>query len=136
MSKFFIDHPIFAWVVAILISLSGVISILGLGVESYPDIAPPQVTVNASYPGASAEAAEKAVTQVIEQQLTGIDHLLYFTSSSSSSGSVSVTLTFETGTDADIAQELGLPFKEHLRDFPRPEGETTIARPAGHDGSA
>ena len=104
MSKFFIDHPVFAWVVAILISLSGVISILGLGVESYPSIAPPQVTVSATYPGASADTAEKSVTQVIEQQLTGIDHLLYFTSSSSSSGSVSVTLTFETGTDADIAQ--------------------------------
>ncbi|MEP6906875.1 MAG: efflux RND transporter permease subunit [Pseudoxanthomonas sp.] len=104
MSKFFIDHPIFAWVVAILISLSGVISILGLGIESYPSIAPPQVTVSATYPGASADTAEKSVTQVIEQQLTGIDHLLYFTSSSSSSGSVSVTLTFETGTDADIAQ--------------------------------
>jgi len=104
MSKFFIDHPIFAWVVAILISLSGVISILGLGVESYPSIAPPQVTVSASYPGASADTAEKSVTQVIEQQLTGIDHLLYFSSSSSASGRVSITLTFETGTDADIAQ--------------------------------
>src|SRR5688500_18066613 len=104
MSKFFIDHPIFAWVVAILISLSGVIAILGLGVESYPSIAPPQVTVNATYPGASADTAEKSVTQVIEQQLTGIDHLLYFSSSSSSNGRVSITLTFETGTDADIAQ--------------------------------
>ncbi len=104
MSKFFIDHPIFAWVVAILISLSGVIAILGLGVESYPSIAPPQVTVSASYPGASADTAEKSVTQVIEQQLTGIDHLLYFSSSSSASGRVSITLTFETGTDADIAQ--------------------------------
>ncbi len=104
MSKFFIDHPVFAWVVAILISLSGVISILGLGVESYPSIAPPQVTVNATYPGASANTAEKSVTQVIEQQLTGIDHLLYFSSSSSSNGRVSITLTFETGTDADIAQ--------------------------------
>ena len=104
MSKFFIDHPIFAWVVAILISLSGVIAILGLGVESYPSIAPPQVTVSASYPGASADTAEKSVTQVIEQQLTGIDHLLYFSSSSSASGRVNITLTFETGTDADIAQ--------------------------------
>ena len=104
MSKFFIDHPVFAWVVAILISLSGVISILGLGVESYPSIAPPQVTVSATYPGASADTAEKSVTQVIEQQLTGIDHLLYFSSSSSSNGRVSITLTFETGTDADIAQ--------------------------------
>ena len=104
MSRFFIDHPVFAWVVAILISLSGVIAILGLGVESYPSIAPPQVTVGAVYPGASAETTERAVTQVIEQQLTGIDHLLYFSSSSSSNGRVSITLTFETGTDADIAQ--------------------------------
>ena len=104
MPKFFIDHPIFAWVVAILISISGVISILNLGVESYPSIAPPQVTVSASYPGASAETTEKAVTQVIEQQLTGIDHLLYFSSSSSASGRANITLTFETGTNADIAQ--------------------------------
>ncbi|MGH8061121.1 MAG: efflux RND transporter permease subunit, partial [Pseudoxanthomonas sp.] len=104
MPKFFIDHPIFAWVVAILISIAGVISILNLGVESYPSIAPPQVTVGASYPGASAETTEKAVTQVIEQQLTGIDHLLYFSSSSSASGRASITLTFETGTNADIAQ--------------------------------
>ena len=104
MPKFFINHPVFAWVVAILISLSGVIAILGLGVESYPDIAPPQVTVSANYPGASAATVERAVTQVIEQQLTGIDHLLYFNSSSSASGSASITLTFETGTDPDIAQ--------------------------------
>src|SRR5690606_35044794 len=104
MPKLFINHPVFAWVVAILISLSGVIAILGLGVESYPNIAPPQVTVSATYPGASADTVEKAVTQVIEQQLTGIDHLLYFSSSSSSSGRSSITLTFETGTDPDIAQ--------------------------------
>jgi len=104
MPKFFIEHPVFAWVVAILISLSGVIAILNLGVESYPTIAPPQVTVSATYPGASADTTEKAVTQVIEQQLTGIDHLLYFNSSSSSSGRVSITLTFETGTNPDIAQ--------------------------------
>ena len=104
MPRFFINHPVFAWVVAILISLSGVIAILGLGVESYPNIAPPQVTVSASYPGASASTVERAVTQVIEQQLTGIDHLLYFSSSSSATGRASITLTFETGTDADIAQ--------------------------------
>ena len=104
MPKFFINHPVFAWVVAILISLSGVIAILGLGVESYPNIAPPQVTVSASYPGASASTVERAVTQVIEQQLTGIDHLLYFSSSSSATGGASITLTFETGTDPDIAQ--------------------------------
>ncbi|KRG70638.1 multidrug efflux RND transporter permease subunit [Pseudoxanthomonas dokdonensis] len=104
MPKFFIEHPVFAWVVAILISLTGVIAILNLGVESYPSIAPPQVTVSASYPGASADTTEKAVTQIIEQQLTGIDHLLYFSSSSSSSGRANITLTFETGTDPDIAQ--------------------------------
>ena len=104
MPKFFINHPVFAWVVAILISLSGVIAILGLGVESYPNIAPPQVIVSATYPGANAETVERAVTQVIEQQLTGIDNLLYFSSSSSASGSASITLTFETGTDSDIAQ--------------------------------
>ncbi|MCY7312244.1 MAG: efflux RND transporter permease subunit, partial [Pseudoxanthomonas sp.] len=104
MPRFFIHHPIFAWVVAILISLAGVISIFNLGVESYPSIAPPQVTVSATYPGASADTTEKAVTQVIEQQLTGIDNLLYFSSSSSASGGASITLTFQTGTDADIAQ--------------------------------
>ncbi len=104
MPKFFIDHPVFAWVVAILISLSGVIAILNLGVESYPNIAPPQVTVSATYPGASAETTERAVTQVIEQQLTGIDNLLYFNSSSNARGGTSITLTFATGTDPDIAQ--------------------------------
>ncbi|KRG85488.1 multidrug transporter [Stenotrophomonas daejeonensis] len=104
MPKFFIEHPVFAWVVAILISLGGVISILNLGVESYPSVAPPQVTVSANYPGASAATAEKSVTQVIEQQLTGIDNLVYFSSSSSSTGRVNITLTFDSGTDADIAQ--------------------------------
>ncbi|OOG57249.1 multidrug efflux RND transporter permease subunit [Rhodanobacter sp. C03] len=104
MPSFFIDRPIFAWVVAILISLGGVLAILNMGVESYPSIAPPQVVVNATYPGASADTTEKTVTQVIEQQLTGIDHLLYFNSSSSASGSSSITLTFETGTNPDIAQ--------------------------------
>ena len=104
MPKFFINHPVFAWVVSILISLSGVIALLNMGVESYPSVAPPQVIVSATYPGASADTTERAVTQVIEQQLTGIDNLLYFSSTSSSSGRASVTLTFETGTDADIAQ--------------------------------
>jgi multidrug efflux pump len=104
MPSFFIDRPIFAWVVAILISLGGVVAIANLGVESYPDIAPPQVNIHASYPGASADTVEKTVTQVIEQQLTGIDHLLYFSSSSSSTGRVNINLTFEGGTDPDIAQ--------------------------------
>ena len=104
MPSFFIDRPIFAWVVAILICLTGTISLLNMGIESYPNIAPPQVVVTANYPGASADTTESTVTQVIEQQLTGIDHLLYFSSSSSSSGQATVTLTFETGTDPDIAQ--------------------------------
>jgi multidrug efflux pump len=104
MSRFFINHPVFAWVIAILIALCGVLAIFNLGVESYPSIAPPQVNVSAFYPGASAETAEGAVTQVIEQQLTGIDNLDYFSSSSSSSGGSSITLTFSPGTDPDIAQ--------------------------------
>ena len=104
MAQYFIDRPIFAWVVSILISLAGVLSIVTLGVESYPSIAPPQIVINASYNGASADTAEKTVTQVIEQQLTGIDHLLYFSSQSSSNGRVSITLTFEGGTDPDTAQ--------------------------------
>ena len=104
MSNFFIDRPIFAWVIAILITLGGVIAIFNLGIESYPAIAPPQVSVGASYQGADASTVEKSVTQVIEQQLTGIDHLAYFSSTSSSNGSASITLTFEPGTDPDIAQ--------------------------------
>jgi len=104
MPSFFIDRPIFAWVVAILISLGGIIAMLNLGIDSYPDIAPPQVTISADYPGASAATMESTVTQVIEQQLTGIDNLLYFSSSSNSSGSSTITLTFATGTNPDIAQ--------------------------------
>ena len=104
MSKFFIDHPIFAWVIAILIALGGVLAITHLGVESYPNIAPVQVSVETNYPGASAATAESAVTQVIEQQMTGIDNLDYFNSSSNASGGSSVTLTFKPGTDPDIAQ--------------------------------
>ncbi|MEP7061557.1 MAG: multidrug efflux RND transporter permease subunit [Betaproteobacteria bacterium] len=104
MPNFFIDRPIFAWVVAILITFGGIVAIFNLGVESYPSVAPPQVTVSTTFPGASADTTEKSVTQVIEQQLTGIDNLLYFNSQSSSSGRASINLTFRTGTDADIAQ--------------------------------
>ncbi len=104
MSNFFIDRPVFAWVIAILITLGGIIALRSLGIESYPSIAPPQVVVAANYQGADAATVEKTVTQVIEQQLTGIDNLSYFSSSSGSDGSSTITLTFEPGTDADIAQ--------------------------------
>ncbi|MGH8110431.1 MAG: multidrug efflux RND transporter permease subunit [Rhodanobacteraceae bacterium] len=104
MPSFFIDRPNFAWVLAILIALGGLLSMQSMGVESYPSIAPPSIVVHATYAGASAATTEQSVTEVIEQQLTGIDNLLYFTSSSSSSGSASITLTFSPGTDPDIAE--------------------------------
>ncbi len=103
MPRFFIDRPIFAWVVAILITLAGSVAIFRLPVSAYPPIAPPQVGISASYPGASAEVVEKTVTSVIEQQLTSVDNLLYFTSTSRSNGSAQITLTFQSGTDPDIA---------------------------------
>jgi multidrug efflux pump len=104
MPRFFIDRPVFAWVIPILICMFGVISLMRMGVDSYPDIAPPQVTVTATYPGASAATMESTVTQVIEQQLTGIDNLLYFSSTSNSNGTVTITLTFATKTNPDIAE--------------------------------
>jgi len=104
ISRVFIDRPIFAWVVAIIIMLLGAGSVLSLPVEQYPDVAPPQVNIRATYPGASAETLENSVTQVIEQQLTGIDGLLYFSASSSSRGSATITATFQKGTNPDIAQ--------------------------------
>jgi multidrug efflux pump len=103
VATFFIDHPVFAWVIAILITLGGGIAIANLPVESYPQVAPPQVIVSTVYRGADASTVERTVTQVIEQQLTGLDGLLYFTSTSNSDGSAQITITFETGTDADIA---------------------------------
>ena len=103
MPRFFIDRPVFAWVLAILITLAGTIALLDLPVSAYPPIAPPQVSISASYPGASAEVVEKTVTSVIEQQLTGVDNLIYFESTSRSNGSVQITLTFLNGTDPDIA---------------------------------
>ncbi|WP_411815959.1 efflux RND transporter permease subunit [Hyphococcus sp. DH-69] len=104
MANFFISRPIFAVVLAIIAMLAGIISLLNLPVEQYPDIAPPAVTITATYPGASAKAVEDAVTQVIEQQMKGIDNLRYISASSSSDGAMSMTLTFESGTDPDIAQ--------------------------------
>ena len=103
MPQFFIDRPVFAWVLAILIALGGTLALRRLPSEAYPPIAPPQVAVTTSYPGASAATVESTVTQVIEQQLTGIDNLLYFTSQSASDGSCTITLTFEHGTNPDIA---------------------------------
>ena len=104
ISRIFIDRPIFAWVLAIIVMLAGVGAILSLPIAQYPDVAPPQVSIRATFPGANAQTLQNSVTQVIEQQLTGIDGLLYFSSSSSSRGSVSITATFEKGTDPDIAQ--------------------------------
>ncbi|MHA3978826.1 efflux RND transporter permease subunit [Halovulum sp. GXIMD14794] len=104
MARFFIDRPVFAWVISIFIMGIGALSILTLPVAQYPEIAPPSVSVSANYPGASAETVSNTVTQIIEQQMTGLDGLRYISSSSTSSGTASVTLTFETGTDPDIAQ--------------------------------
>jgi multidrug efflux pump len=104
MSRFFIDRPIFAWVIAIIIMLAGLLSIRTLPISQYPQIAPPAVSISATYPGASAKTLEDSVTQVIEQKMKGIDGLRYMSSSSSSNGSTSITLTFDAGTNPDIAQ--------------------------------
>ncbi|WP_417792691.1 efflux RND transporter permease subunit [Terasakiella pusilla] len=104
MAKFFIDRPVFAWVVSIVIMLAGGLSILQLPVEQYPSIAPPAVTIQATYPGASAKTVENTVTQVIEETMNGLDHLRYISSNSQSNGSVEIKLTFEPEADADIAQ--------------------------------
>ncbi len=104
MSKFFINRPIFAWVIAIIVCFIGVLSIFNMPVEQFPRIAPPTITVTATLPGASADTLEKTVNQVIEDKLTGLDNMRYFSSNSSSAGQVQITITFEPGTNADIAQ--------------------------------
>ncbi|MGR5333153.1 efflux RND transporter permease subunit [Photobacterium damselae] len=104
MSRFFIGRPIFAWVIAIIIMLAGTMAILTLPVAQYPTIAPPAIQISATYQGASAKTVEDSVTQVIEQNMTGLDNLMYMSSTSDSSGNASITLTFEAGTDPDIAQ--------------------------------
>ncbi|HZZ70447.1 MAG TPA: efflux RND transporter permease subunit, partial [Phenylobacterium sp.] len=104
MSRFFIDHPIFAWVIALVVMLAGALAVRTLPIAQYPDIAPPAVAIAATYPGASADTLQSSVTQVIEQQLNGLDGLLYFSSNSSSSGQLTITATFKPGTNPDIAQ--------------------------------
>src|SRR6201992_3337817 len=104
MSRFFIDRPIFAWVLAIVLMLAGVVAVFTLPIAQYPSIAPPAVSITVTYPGASAETVQSTVVQVIEQQLSGLDHLLYFSSESDKDGSITITLTFEQGTSPDIAQ--------------------------------
>ena len=104
LSRFFVERPIFAWVVAIVIMLVGALAIFNLPVSQYPNIAPPQVTINATYPGASAETMSRTVTQVIEKDMTGLDGLIYMNSSADSTGRMTITLTFEAGTNPDIAQ--------------------------------
>ena len=104
LSRFFIDRPVFAWVIAVVVMLAGGIAAFSLPIEQYPTIAPPSVVINATYPGADSESLQNSVTQVIEQQLTGLDNLLYFSSSSNSDGTVQITATFSPGTNPDIAQ--------------------------------
>ena len=104
MARFFIDRPIFAWVLAIIVMLGGTISIATLPIAQYPSIAPPAIAITANYPGASAKTLEDTVTQVIEQKMKGLDRLSYMASTSESSGAVTITLTFDNGTDSDTAQ--------------------------------
>src|SRR5574343_142941 len=104
MSRFFIDRPIFAWVIALVIMLAGGLSILKLPINQYPSIAPPAVSIQVSYPGASAQTVQDTVVQVIEQQLNGIDGLRYVSSASNSDGSMEIVVTFEQGVNPDIAQ--------------------------------
>src|SRR5512139_1948782 len=104
MPKFFINRPIFAVVIAIMVMLGGLLAIKTLPVSQYPPIAPPQITINALYPGASAQTVQDTVTQVIEQKLNGIDNLIYMSSTSDSAGAVAINLTFKAGTDPNIAQ--------------------------------
>jgi len=104
MSRFFIDRPIFAWVIAIIVMVAGALAITTLPIAQYPRIAPPAISIQASYPGASAKTLEDTVTQVIEQRMNGLDKLRYMESSSDANGNVTITLTFEADADPDIAQ--------------------------------
>src|SRR3954467_4300787 len=103
MSRFFIDRPIFAIVIAILMMLAGALSIVTMPVEQYPTVAPPSIQITTQYPGASAETVQNTVVQVIEQQMSGLDHFLYMSSTSDDFGQGVITVTFAAGTNPDIA---------------------------------
>ena len=121
MARFFIDRPIFAWVIAIIIMLAGALSIHGLPIEQYPDVAPATIVINANYPGASSRAVEESVTQVIEQAMTGLDRLVYMSGTSNAQGIANVTLTFEAGTSADVAQvQVQNKLQQAVRRLPQP----------------
>ena len=103
LSRFFLDRPVFAWVIAIIIMLAGGLAIYNLPISQYPPIAPPSIYIRGSYPGASAETVENSVTQIIEQKMTGLDQMIYLSSTSDSAGMSYITLTFAPGTDPDLA---------------------------------
>ena len=103
LSRFFLDRPVFAWVIAIIIMAAGALAIYNLPISQYPPIAPPSIAITAFYPGASAETVENSVTQIIEQKMTGFDRMLYLSATSDSSGSSRIELTFAPGTDPDLA---------------------------------
>ncbi|MCG8709549.1 multidrug efflux RND transporter permease AcrD [Brenneria sp. 4F2] len=120
MANFFIDRPIFAWVLAILLSLCGTLAIVSLPIEQYPDLAPPSVRINANYPGASAQTIENTVTQVIEQSMTGLDNLMYMSSNSSNTGQARITLSFDAGTNPNEArQQVQNQLQSALRKLPQ-----------------
>ncbi|KFC79904.1 multidrug efflux RND transporter permease AcrD [Buttiauxella agrestis] len=120
MANFFINRPIFAWVLAIILCLTGLLAIFSLPVEQYPDLAPPNVRITANYPGASAQTLENTVTQVIEQNMTGLDNMMYMSSQSSSTGQATITLSFKAGTDPDEAvQQVQNQLQSALRKLPQ-----------------
>src|SRR5947208_15678474 len=128
MARFFIDRPIFAIVIAILISLAGALSITMLPIEQYPTIAPPAVQISAQYSGASAETVENTVVQVIEQQMSGLDHLIYISSNSDESGTANPTLTVADGTNPDIAPVQVPKHRKHDTPSFTTTGKTLIRR--------
>ena len=103
LSRFFLDRPVFAWVIAIILMVAGGLAIYNLPISQYPPIAPPSIAITSFYPGASAETVENSVTQIIEQKMTGFDKMLYLSATSDSSGISRIELTFAPGTDPDLA---------------------------------